>query len=42
MPEHRLRLDLAALGLLFTGLLVALSIFSYAPADAPGTTVSIL
>jgi S-DNA-T family DNA segregation ATPase FtsK/SpoIIIE len=39
MADRRLRFDFAAGGLLLTGLLVALSVFSYAPADAPGTTV---
>jgi S-DNA-T family DNA segregation ATPase FtsK/SpoIIIE len=39
MPDRRLRLDFAAGGLLLAGLLVALSVFSYTPADAPGTTI---
>jgi S-DNA-T family DNA segregation ATPase FtsK/SpoIIIE len=40
MPDRRrLRLDLIACGLLFAGLLVALSVFSFDPADPPGTSV---
>ena len=33
------RLDLAAVALLLAGLLVALCVFSYDPADPPGTSV---
>ncbi len=40
MPDtRRLRLDFTAAALLLAGLFVALAVFSYAPADAPGTTV---
>jgi S-DNA-T family DNA segregation ATPase FtsK/SpoIIIE len=40
MPDtRRLRLDFTAAALLLAGLLVALSVFSYTPADAPGNTV---
>ncbi|HXG10764.1 MAG TPA: DNA translocase FtsK [Gemmataceae bacterium] len=37
--RQHLRLDLAACTLLLAGLLVALCVFSYDPADPPGTTV---
>src|SRR5207248_717430 len=40
MPDaRRFRLDFVAGALLLVGLLVALCVFSYTPADAPGTTV---
>ncbi|HLN27097.1 MAG TPA: DNA translocase FtsK 4TM domain-containing protein [Gemmataceae bacterium] len=39
MPERRARLDYAALALLLAGLLVALSVFSYDPADPPSPVV---
>src|SRR5438874_3423545 len=39
MAKRPLRTDLVACGLLFAGLLVALSIFSFDPADPPGNTV---
>src|SRR5713101_6472085 len=39
MIKRCLRADLAACGLLFAGLLVGLSIFSFDPADPPGNTV---
>jgi hypothetical protein len=39
MLERRWRLDLAACGLLVTGLLLAVSVFSYDPADPPGARV---
>jgi len=38
MAERRLRLDLTAYGFLIAGLLAALSVFSYDPADSPGLT----
>src|SRR5207245_1443528 len=39
MSKRCLRADLAACGLLFAGMLVALSIFSFDPADPPGPAV---
>ena len=40
MPSRRVyRFDLAALSLLLLGLVVAVSVFSYDPADPPGATV---
>ena len=39
VPRPRWRLDLAATLLLLAGLLVALAVFSYDPADPPGTAV---
>src|SRR5262245_25805455 len=39
-PDQRLfRCDFVAIGLLLAGLLVALSVFSYQPADPPGSLV---
>ena len=39
MADRRSRLDFAAYGLLVAGLVVALSVFSYDPADPPGGAV---
>ncbi|HEV3081047.1 MAG TPA: DNA translocase FtsK 4TM domain-containing protein [Gemmataceae bacterium] len=39
MADRRSRLDFAAYGLLVAGLVVALSVFSYDPADPPGAAV---
>jgi S-DNA-T family DNA segregation ATPase FtsK/SpoIIIE len=39
MSKHRLYANLTACGLLLAGFVTALSIFTYAPADAPGNTI---